>query len=304
MEIEYTGCYLDEDEEEVEWWVEAILARRVVKNVLWYRVKWRGHNTVTWEKDDDIENRAAVEAFERVFKLRSEMPPSASRRFAPATYIGRRAASNRGGSVEAPCPLADPSAVWSCEVEPNIWIPYEDHINRAIEQSFVTGKADCVVQIPRYGVATINFAAMVQVLGASRRVQRAVRRPDVDERHALDNMSVDQLRQYISTIVHFTPVHYEALARLSEIDKVRVHASAADLSSIVTLTFAQLMDRICEGFEFPGLTDECYICLDDYNGEATLGVMPTCGHVFHHQCIVEYLGKYSKLCPVCKQPMC
>lgn len=307
MEVEYTGCYLDEDEEETEWWPEAVLGRRVVKNVLWYRIKWRGHNVVTWERDDAIENRKAVEEFEAAFKRRVEMPPTAQRRFVPPTYTSKRVLAARGESQSENSSAsfgARIDAIWSCEVEPNIWIPYEDTTNRAIEQAYAARQPNVVIQIQGYGVATIDFGRMTQVLGASRRVQRAVRRPDDEERRHIDQMSLPELRRYIATVVEFTPVHYEVLSRLSELDKVPVHASKRDLDAIVKLTFAQLMERICEGFEFPGLTDECFICLDDYNGEATLGVLPTCGHVFHHKCIMDYLGKYSKLCPVCKQPIC
>lgn len=318
MEVHYSGCYLDE-EDETEWWPEAILGRRVVKKQLWYRVKWRGHNLVTWEKDDAIENRLAVEQYEHRFREKSEMPPTSSRRFASPCYVPnsrrRRAArgsGDAGGSNDVTNVGSDEGmhdgtavVVWSCEVEPNIWIPYDEVTSRTIEQAHRARAATVAVLIPRYGTAVIDFQRCTQTMGATRRVQRTVRRSDDEERRVLESMSIDELRRYIAGIIEFTPAHFEALSRLSEADRVPVHASKADLeSAVVQLTFAQVMDRICEGFDFPGLTTECYICLEDYDGDSVVGVLQTCGHVFHHKCIAEYLGKYSKLCPVCKQPMC
>lgn len=45
----------------------------------------------------------------------------------------------------------------------------------------------------------------------------------------------------------------------------------------------------------------CSICLSDFCKGEKVSVLP-CGHVFHYQCIVPWLGKQSKVCPVCRLP--
>ena len=45
----------------------------------------------------------------------------------------------------------------------------------------------------------------------------------------------------------------------------------------------------------------CSICLNDFCKGEKVSVLP-CGHVFHYQCIVPWLGKQSKVCPVCRIP--
>ena len=45
----------------------------------------------------------------------------------------------------------------------------------------------------------------------------------------------------------------------------------------------------------------CAICLDDYEtGQTQVRVLP-CKHIFHPQCIDEFLEKRSSLCPLCKR---
>ena len=45
----------------------------------------------------------------------------------------------------------------------------------------------------------------------------------------------------------------------------------------------------------------CSICLTDFCKGEKVSVLP-CAHVFHYQCIVPWLGKQSKVCPVCRLP--
>ena len=47
-------------------------------------------------------------------------------------------------------------------------------------------------------------------------------------------------------------------------------------------------------------TDNCVICVDDFTEEDTVRVLP-CDHIFHPQCIDEWLGNHSSLCPLCKK---
>ena len=312
MDIAYSGCYLDDEEGAVdggEWWPEAVLGRRVRKGKLYYKVKWRRRNVVSWELDADVENRAAVDAFEAAFKLKVAMPPTARRRFVPPSYVSRRLLK-KGREPATPTPPADAAgmrpgerAVWSCEVESFIWIPYDDASQRVIEAAYAARKPEVTVMVPQRGAVQLDLQAMVQRSGVNRRIQRVVMRSEEEERRVMDGLTLGRLRLYIAGIVEFQPVHYEALARLHEEDKVKVSASSAELSTLVPMTFGDMMEQICNGVEFRGFSDECHICLDDYRPDSKLSMLPACGHAFHDTCIRDYLGRYSKLCPVCKAPI-
>jgi hypothetical protein len=304
MDIHYSGCYLDEDEEEQEWWPEAILGRRIKGNKLYYKVKWRGRNVVSWELDDDIENRVAVDRYERAFKALVAPAPSAPRRFGPATYISLRRLKAKPELAVSQFEQLQPTekAVWCCEVEPFIWIPYDDSAQRALEEAYRLKQGACVVKVAGR-VVTINLRSMMQETSQQRPVQRSVVRSEEAERRHIDSLSLNELRRYIATIVEFTPLHYEVLSRLHEADKVTVTASKAELSLLIPMTFGSMIEQIANGVEFVGFSDECHICLEDYQPDAELAMLPNCGHAFHRHCITDYFGRYSKLCPVCKAPL-
>jgi hypothetical protein len=305
MEVLYSGCYLDEDEEEREWWPEAILARRASKGKLYYKVKWRGHNLVTWELDGDIENRKAVEDYERAFKLRAAMRPTARRRFEPVFYTSKRL-FKPGREPTKPRVPADaqlgPSerAVWSCEVERFIWIPYDEAQQAILEDAYRRRLASATVTVPPHTFVTVDLTTMTQSGARPRKVQRIVQRDEASERRHVDSLSLDELRHYIGSIIEFTPLHYEVLARLHEADKVKVTATRSELEALPTMTFAEMMEQIVNGVEYVGFSDECHICLEDYEPTCRLAMLPRCGHAFHMRCIRDYFGRYSKLCPVCK----
>lgn len=48
--------------------------------------------------------------------------------------------------------------------------------------------------------------------------------------------------------------------------------------------------------------DTCAICVDDFTQEDVVRVLP-CTHVFHPQCIDEWLNNHSSLCPLCKMEL-
>lgn len=48
---------------------------------------------------------------------------------------------------------------------------------------------------------------------------------------------------------------------------------------------------------------KCTICLEDYENRATIIRELPCGHIFHPDCIDEYLSEVSSLCPLCKASM-
>jgi E3 ubiquitin-protein ligase RNF103 len=53
----------------------------------------------------------------------------------------------------------------------------------------------------------------------------------------------------------------------------------------------------------PGIipTSDCSICLESYKDAALLCGLP-CGHSFHQQCILGWLGRDNHCCPICRWP--
>ncbi|KAI1496916.1 hypothetical protein F5X99DRAFT_398629 [Biscogniauxia marginata] len=47
----------------------------------------------------------------------------------------------------------------------------------------------------------------------------------------------------------------------------------------------------------------CLICLDDFESKKTIIRELPCGHIFHPECIDEFLSELSSLCPLCKASM-
>ncbi|KAI2638515.1 hypothetical protein GGS21DRAFT_508610 [Xylaria nigripes] len=47
----------------------------------------------------------------------------------------------------------------------------------------------------------------------------------------------------------------------------------------------------------------CSICLDDFESKITIIREINCGHIFHPECIDQFLSEISSLCPICKESM-
>lgn len=47
----------------------------------------------------------------------------------------------------------------------------------------------------------------------------------------------------------------------------------------------------------------CHICLDEFESRVTIIREIRCGHIFHPECIDEFLTDMSSLCPICKKSM-
>lgn len=47
----------------------------------------------------------------------------------------------------------------------------------------------------------------------------------------------------------------------------------------------------------------CTICLEEFENKVTIIRELSCGHIYHPECIDEYLSENSSLCPQCKAPM-
>lgn len=278
--------------------VRAVIGRKRHHGVQYYRVIWSGRSLVTWEKDSDIEQRHLVEGFNAFMDEKGNAKRTS--RLRPAVYLSRRVKAVVGDRRPA---KEGEVITWSCEVQPFIWIPYDRAEQDRLEQCYLQHEKNCSFEIATCGVVTVDFQLMKQI-SRNGQVQRTVSRfvqlpPDV-EAAKLARMTVDQIREYVATLPDILPHHYEALQRLHEADKVTVGASDAELNALLTITFEEIMNAIVDGKDFPGFTEECFVCLEDYQGPDVL-VRLICGHMLHKHCAFSYFKKYSRLCPICKE---
>jgi hypothetical protein len=50
------------------------------------------------------------------------------------------------------------------------------------------------------------------------------------------------------------------------------------------------------------LTEQCFICMDDYKQNQFKRVLPKCNHYFHKKCIDKWLKKKAS-CPICRDEL-
>lgn len=53
----------------------------------------------------------------------------------------------------------------------------------------------------------------------------------------------------------------------------------------------------------PEYQPSCHICLEYFESKVTIIREVPCGHIFHPECIDEFLSDISSLCPICKKSM-
>lgn len=288
---------------------EAMVGRKVHRGVLYYKVAWKGRNLATWEREDSIDNKKLIQEFERWFLSRAMMPKS-SQRLRPAVYISRRLRAmspELRARIDAVRATKGGIVTWSCEVEPYIWIPYDEEDQYHIEGTFAAGQAKVTIHMNNIGYE-LNFEDMLQRRsdnnaggGRGRSIRRFVAMNPEVEGQLLAAMSDEELRNYIASVPEILPVHFEALQRLHEADKVQHVVSVEELQlSLRVETFEEIMNHVLEGQSYPCFSSECFVCLEDYVGTDAIAHL-VCGHFFHKKCAFEYFQRYSRLCPICKE---
>lgn len=45
----------------------------------------------------------------------------------------------------------------------------------------------------------------------------------------------------------------------------------------------------------------CSICLVDFTGDIPIKMVPSCNHIFHSECLDEWLLKGTLACPFCRR---
>lgn len=107
--------------------------------------------------------------------------------------------------------------------------------------------------------------------------------------------SLQQLNQYVNQ--HATqyanqqPIHYDS--------KVTVTLTNEALDKLKRMSYHELKQQ------YDKLSDDenCSICLDKLSDNAdkhTYIVLDSCHHIYHDECIIEYLKNYDYHCPLCR----
>ncbi|CAK7340764.1 unnamed protein product [Dovyalis caffra] len=76
-------------------------------------------------------------------------------------------------------------------------------------------------------------------------------------------------------------------------------AASRGLDAAVIETFPTLIYSVVKGLKIGKGALECAVCLNEFEDEETLRLIPNCDHVFHPDCIDAWLESHTT-CPVCR----
>lgn len=76
-------------------------------------------------------------------------------------------------------------------------------------------------------------------------------------------------------------------------------AASRGLEAAVINTFPTLAYSEVKGLKIGKGALECAVCLNEFEDDETLRLLPKCDHVFHPECIDMWLGNHTT-CPVCR----
>lgn len=78
--------------------------------------------------------------------------------------------------------------------------------------------------------------------------------------------------------------------RGQQFEDVKVVTDSYTLNNLICKNFCSKTDKY----------NECTICIYDFENNEKIKQLP-CGHLFHPNCIDNWLGNYSYKCPTCKK---
>lgn len=127
----------------------------------------------------------------------------------------------------------------------------------------------------------------------------------------MDCLVVSQSRLWVVTIVFYTCVM---------IPLMQLKRALGDMFGLIIVVFSScdgkgIMGREMEFPEIPSLPvarfedlrgdgereeEICSICLVEFEGEDAVSKLGRCGHVFHFNCIEQWLERNQFSCPLCR----
>lgn len=160
--------------------------------------------------------------------------------------------------------------------------------------------------------AIIGTSLLMHFIQARRR--SSLRRRVISGEVNLERMGIKRLRvpmEHIDTFPLFT-YHYEpdsismpTSPRSSRPDRPR-RGSRTLSEPLTAQSISGLTVAMSEKAPSTVATDyqpACAICLEPYQNRVTVIRELPCGHIFHTQCVNEFLSENSSLCPICKACM-
>lgn len=79
-----------------------------------------------------------------------------------------------------------------------------------------------------------------------------------------------------------------------------ININGPNMENVTVTTDKKSLDRIQKNIITPEMKETCTICMDDMKiGDEYYNL--SCRHVFHTECINEYLLNYNHVCPLCKE---
>ncbi|XP_039046552.1 uncharacterized protein LOC120186762 [Hibiscus syriacus] len=104
-----------------------------------------------------------------------------------------------------------------------------------------------------------------------------------------DVIELDELvDESMASSVNFTPA---STSSIKDLKRVKYRADDYEDEGYIPLKKRRKLR------EDSSSREECVVCLDEFSDQDEVSSMP-CGHVYHYDCIVEWL-KTSHLCPLC-----
>jgi hypothetical protein len=80
----------------------------------------------------------------------------------------------------------------------------------------------------------------------------------------------------------------------NNMEDVKLILSEEELNKIPTNTFKNIDDNLKDS------SNKCSICQDNYNNNDNVKILK-CNHIYHSDCIDNWLGNHSHKCPYCRE---
>lgn len=101
----------------------------------------------------------------------------------------------------------------------------------------------------------------------------------------------------------YTPMHTRDPSRGSDGFRSSTPAPAVSEKALASPTARSTITGITNTSTSTDYQPRCTICLEDYDNRISIIRELPCGHIYHPECIDEYLSENSSLCPQCKASM-